>query len=310
MLGSQPDDENRQPEFLFNQPFKPPPEEVLQDLRPINKGHKLVLKKRLANNANIHRVANMYTMAVYDHIDQGPRMQSQQVFAVLFHELDHKWAEPLQREHYHQYCGKWCRFQEWKSSEKPDDEVYTHDTSNWLHEKDKPWDRGIFAGIDYLYPEAFRVLVTKFRWFGRLELMGRCSMRITTNMAESMHARLHGIATKSCHRSLKRLRFVGLHTMLASALGHLRANLDGVFGTRSARIVQDLNNKQVESFRVASRKHDLDEKCHDGSRLKVSTDPNVSARPAAAPRRQKLIPSTEEDSYVGGGEADLVASQQ
>ena len=98
--------------------------------------------------------------------------------------------------------------------------------------------------------------------------------------------------------------------MLTSALGHLRANLDGVFGTRSERIVHDLNNKQRESERVASRKHQLDVKCHDGTRLKVSTDPNVLARPAAAPRRQDLIPSTEDDSYVGGGEADLVASLQ
>ena len=98
--------------------------------------------------------------------------------------------------------------------------------------------------------------------------------------------------------------------MLTSALGHLGANLDGVFGTRSERIVHELDNKQKESVRVATRRHQLDASCHDGTRLKVSTDPNVLARPAAAPRRQDLIPSTEDDSYVGGGEADLVADLQ
>ena len=164
LSGSQPDDANRQPEFLFEQCFPQSPDEVLQDLKPTNTAHKFVLKSRLTNAANVHRIANLYKMAVYDHVDQGTAMQSQQVFAILFHELDHKWTTVPQRDHYHQYCGLWCRYQEWKNNGGLAGDIsYSHETSNWLNEKDKPWERGIFAGIDFLYPFAFRKLLTRFR---------------------------------------------------------------------------------------------------------------------------------------------------
>ena len=65
-----------------------------------------------------------------------------------------------------------------------------------------------------------------------------------------------------------------------------------------------LLNKQKESLRVASRIHVHQDNCKDGTRLKVSTDANVLARRAAVPQRQDLIPSTEDDPYVGGGQAD------
>ena len=116
LSGIQPDDANRQPEFLLKQSFPPLPPEVLRDIQPTNAAHKLVLRNRLTNPANAHRIANLYRMAVYDHVNQGPVMQSKQVFAILFHELDHQWTTPDQREHYHQYCGPWCRYQEWKNN--------------------------------------------------------------------------------------------------------------------------------------------------------------------------------------------------
>ena len=96
--------------------------------------------------------------------------------------------------------------------------------------------------------------------------------------------------------------------MLTSALGHLGANLDGVFGTRSELSKHALLNKQKESLRVASRSHVHQDNCKDGTRIKVSTDANVLARRAAVPQREALIPSTEGSSYVGDGHADMLES--
>ena len=146
-------------------------------------------------------------MAIYTHTEYGPEVMSTQVFAILFHELDH--ASPniteAQRRHYHQYCGsKWCRFKQWIENDNPYEE-YSKDTSNWLHEKDKPWVRGIFAGIDFLYPAAFQELVDIFKTIGNQDLMKRCSIRVTTNVCESAHARLHTVVKKSSYRGLPRI---------------------------------------------------------------------------------------------------------
>ena len=237
-------------------------------------------------------------MAVYDHLDQGPAVQSQQVFAVLFHELDYKWTTDTQRAHYHQYCGFWCKLQAWIRAGKPAAD-YSHDTSNWLDEKNKPWERGIFAGIDTMYPNAFRELVTKFRSLGSLDLMKRCSLSVTTNLSESAHARLHAIAKKSSHRGLQRLMFAGHQIMLNSSLGHQKASLDCVLGTRSALAKLHLDNKQKESLRVAQRTHVHQANVFDGTRLKRSSNANVLDSRVPGPQPEPLIPSRERSAYVG-----------
>ena len=73
---------------------------------------------------------------------------------------------------------------------------------------------------------------------------------------------------------------------------------------KSALAKRHLAEKQRESLRAAERTHCHQTKVWDGSRLKVSTNPNVLDRRVPGPQRQPLIPSTEGSAYVGGGEAD------
>ena len=92
--------------------------------------------------------------------------------------------------------------------------------------------------------------------------------------------------------------------MLNSSLGHQKASLDCVLGTRSTLAKMHLAEKQRESLRVAQRTHVHQTNVFDGSRLKRSSDANVLDRRVPGPQREPLIPSTETNAYVGGGEAD------
>ena len=177
-------------------------------------------------------------------------MQSRQVFALLFHELDHRWTTGPQREHYHRFCGSWCAYRTWIDEGGHPDE-YSKETANWVEAGCQKWERGIFAGIDTMYPLAFRELVAKFRILGNQELMQRCSIPVTTNVNESMHARFHLMASKAKHHALDRLMFAGQQVMLNSNFGLQRTNLDCVFGTRSNLAEYDLGISQRQSHRVA-----------------------------------------------------------
>ena len=98
--GSQPDADNPQPKFLVDQQFPDPGQEVWGDLIVRTGNHKYVLKTRLSE-ANTHRISRMCRMAIYDHVVDGPFEQSRQVFAILFHELDHASTTEPQKRHYH-----------------------------------------------------------------------------------------------------------------------------------------------------------------------------------------------------------------
>ena len=109
--------------------------------------------------------------------------------------------------------------------------------------------------------------------------MKRCSLSVTTNLSESAHARLHAIAKKSSHRALARLKFAGHQIMLNSSLGHQKASLDCVLGTRSTLAKMHLAEKQRESLCVAQRTHVYQTNTFDGSRLKRSSNGGLTSIP-------------------------------
>ena len=135
---SQPDEGDPQPESLFKQCFTTHPE-VVKDITQSN-NRKYLIKSRFGVQ-NMHRIAHLYVLAVYDHADQGTAMQTKQVFAILFHELDHQWTTDDQRSYYHQYCGSWCRFSKWiKDGESAGS--YSHVDSSWVEDKNKGVETG------------------------------------------------------------------------------------------------------------------------------------------------------------------------
>ena len=48
------------------------------------------------------------------------------------------------------------------------------------------WTNGVYAGLNFLYPQAFAELLYKFEALRSDELLIRCSRQATTNMNESM----------------------------------------------------------------------------------------------------------------------------
>ena len=178
------------------------------------------------------------------------------------------------------------------------------ETANWVGAGCQKWVRGIFAGIDSQYPLAFRELVVKFREFGKQDLMLRCSLPVTTNANESMHARFHLMASKAKHHDLARLQFAGDQVMLNSNFGLQNANLDSVFGTRSTVAEHDLAVSQRQSHRVAERRHVHSVTVMDGTRLKRSTNPDTKDKRRPGPERLPPAKSRQKSAYVGGGQAD------
>ena len=324
--GSQPDDVSNEPEFTFDQGFTSPLE-IVEDITPKTAQTKYVLAPRFEEaKGTLYRIANLFVLAVYDHVDQGTAMQSRQVLAILFHELDHKLTTPEQKEHYHRFCGNWCKYQQHvKNGGSPEGYVRTRN--------------GVFAGIDTDYQNAFRELVARFKHLGSHDLMQRCSMPITTNMAESIHARLHLLGSKAKMHALARLMFCAEQVMLTSNFGQIKSNLACVFGTQSNVAVKDLKILQAYSHRSAERTHDsYPGGVHDGTRTKTRPEKKQGKPMPAPPPRAKDVAKankataranketakakkeaarrqtsakkkpTTPSSYVGNGQADLPTS--
>ena len=265
------------------------PEWVVEDI--VSTGKKLyVLQNRFDGNLAF-RISQLITTAVYDHIDQGTAVQSREVFAILFHQLDHIETTVPQRKHYHRFCGQWCDFVKW-TNDGNSPESYAKPDYNIPGEPKKAWTRGIFAGIDTLYPLAFRQLVGKFRLFASQDLMARCSISATTNMNESLHSRYHTIVSKHKMHRLPRIKFAAEQVMLTANFGQQKSNLGNVFGTKSAVAEHDLEILQRESHRVSERSHELSGTCKDGTRLKRSDNPETKDRRKPGPKRESKLKRT------------------
>ena len=171
-----------------------------------------------------------------------------------------------------------------------------------MYESDKPWECGIFAGIDIMYQDAFRELVAKFRKLGNQSLMKRCGEPVTTNVNESAHARLHLITKKSSHHSKKRITFAAERVMLDSNFGHLKSSLDCVFGTLSDWAKRDMTNAQKKTLSNAKRRHIHSTQHMDGTRRKESTEQRRNMNNFQP--QERLNPDDQPSAYTGDGQAD------
>ena len=125
-----------------------------------------------------NRIAHKYRLAVYSHCNDGSEVQSRVVQAVLNHELDHKDTKPQQNIYYHRLCDEGCGFNKWLAAGNTAETYLKTTYKNYLG-KELPWDSGLFAGMDTLFPNALEELADIFREIGDPNLMSRCS-RIQT----------------------------------------------------------------------------------------------------------------------------------
>ena len=227
-----------------------------------------------------NRIARKYRLAVYSHCDDGPAIQSRAVRGVLNHELDHKDTTGDQRKHYHRFCDAGCGFNKWLATGGTA-QTYCKTTYKDFAGKEVPWDSGVFAGMDSIFPEAFRELEEIFEVIGDQSLMSRCSTVRTQNINESIHAKIWAICSK--HKMHKHARFIfaAQQVVLNHNLGIFGASLLNVLGLVSPEVAKGLQGLDCRSLRSAERKWVIGPTVSKLNRRKVRTKgaANELARP-------------------------------
>ena len=160
-----------------------------ESLQPVQKGRKIKYPLKKLFSWNVCRdLSQLYRLAVYQNVDNGPDSQATAVKAVLYHEMDYPEANIDERAEFHQYCGEWCPYKEWENKKKPLSD-FKRDKKD-IHGNVIRWEGGILANFKNKYPDAFEELLDIFVLLGNPELMSRCTRMITQNINESLHAKL------------------------------------------------------------------------------------------------------------------------
>ena len=214
--------------------------------------------KHILTPAKCRKLAAKYRLAVYSHCKEGPEVQSRAVKSILYHELDHKNTTPEQKEHYHRLCGDWCGFKKWRNDGNAAKD-YLKTQSKDIEGNKVVWRAGALAGMDSLYPKAFEELEARFEVIGQRELMARCSRLRTSNINESIHAKLWLLCSKKKNHRMDRITFAAQQVMLSHNFGHLNASLLNCLGVMTVRCAHDLHLANKQSVCVAKRKYKLTE---------------------------------------------------
>ena len=147
----------------------------------------------------------------------------------------------------------WCHYQQFVASSPP--ERYVRLTDKAKDDTIIPWKGGYYARLDLDYPDAFQGVQDIFETIGCITLMKRCAKKVTQNLNESVHSKLWRRVLKFKHHSKKRYRFACLMTVLVHNFGHEKGSLLHCLASMTKPVEQDLRYKDIESIRVANRKH-------------------------------------------------------
>ena len=211
-------------------------------------------------------------MAVYTH--HTLQAQKDAVRSVPLHELDYQESSLDQKKEYHALCDKGkdsgCQFQAWCADGKDPAQFRRITTKVIGTNKTKPWTRGLYAGLDYLFPEAWAELQYRFKALSSDEVLSRCSRLRTTNVNESIHQKV-GLFVKKCKsHTTERIQFGTRSLQMSQNIGYRKSSLLNVYGWLNDDISKGLKFKDDRSFRSAARKHKLEEGTTHQHRKKVS----------------------------------------
>ena len=133
--------------------------------------------RKMLNNQTCFNLSQLYKKAVYDHSQEGVEAQSRAVTAVLWHEMDRTDSTPQEKVQYHQYCGKWCPFQQWVQAGNPPN-TFVRTTCKTIKGDKIPWEGTYLKGLNIEYPDAFIKVQNIFSTLGSEILMARCSKKV------------------------------------------------------------------------------------------------------------------------------------
>ena len=233
------------------------------------------LKEKCWRGKNKNRpIAHLFTMSVLNIIGAHYRLavyshdtladQKTAVFSVPWHQLDFYGSTKDQKEHFHRYCDQGrasdCQFQSAKASGE-DMDRWERTTAKRLTPngiETVEWTNGVYAGLNFLYPQAFAELLYKFEALRSDELLIRCSRQATTNMNESMHQKVALLVKKCKAHNTPRIEFGVGSLMLSQNFGYEKASLLHALGWVNPHILKGLRFKDERSFESAARKHRLE----------------------------------------------------
>ena len=223
--------------------------------RRFGSDRKIYKLKDVFSPTNCFRFQNKFRYAVYKHMAGGTYEQRRAVLSVAYHELDYPEAEPTQqRVYYHRFCDSGCDF--FKHMQETEDPLtYEKHTTKNNRGEEIPWDHGIFAGMDLLFPLAFKQLCSQLLVMANPNLISRCHTLRTTNGNESLNSKVFAVIQKRKHHKKPRVTFALQQVAMAHNFGHYRASLQHVLGTMGDKAKEGLSYKDRESLRVATRKY-------------------------------------------------------
>ena len=213
--------------------------------------------KRNFTKTEWYKFQHKYRLAVYAHIKNGMIAQRRAVFAILWHECDHKDSTIEQKKFYHRFCDSRCHFFKYWQEKKPLEKYEKNSTVGYKDDTGelvkKPWVAGIFAGMDTSYPLAFEQLIDHTEIVANCDLLSRCGTMRTTNANESIHSKIWGPLLKIKHHGVDRVKHGIEQVVMVHNFGHYRGSLLHVLGCMSAAATKALKQADKDAERVSKR---------------------------------------------------------
>ena len=107
------------------------------------------------------------------------------------------------------------------------------------------------------YPTCFKGVEDIFGVIGSVELMERCQKKVTQNVNESLHSKLWRKVSKFKRHSKPRYLFAYIQVVMEHNFGHEKGSFLHCLNAMTEPAERQLQYKNTESIRVASRKHNV-----------------------------------------------------
>ena len=230
-------------------------------------------RAKIVLDNHLVQLEKKYRLAVYQHYKDGWIAQRRAVFALLFHELDYIGTTTKQKAYYHRFCREGCEFYRHTVINRLDPNTFVKTTTKDYHNKSKPWEGGMLAGLDTEEPLCFKHLCGVFHTLAKRDLMSRCRTHPTQNANESLHSRIFNIIHKMKYHGEPRFKFGCQQVLLNHNFGLFNSSFLHCIGMMGESAKKDLAVLDTDSKRQSMR---------------VWADPKQRASQGHASHRKKL----------------------
>ena len=189
--------------------------------------------------------------AIKDNINEDILTVQSAARSIFFHEQDHDDAHNEDRINMHYFCteNQNCDFKIWVAA--------GNDPLEYVRNKPghRPKRKGILARSFEEYPQFFGAMWDTWQRMTTLEKLERCTLMVTSNMNEAIHAQLW------CHyvhkvkvQTFAHIQFAAQQLILIHNFTHYQASLHHVLGTMNNRLSNRLKKKDQKRMRQTGRK--------------------------------------------------------